>query len=39
MPEERDLYMWWNEVHPSEQTGWNLAAEMHRRIVFGKSKH
>ncbi|KAM5546282.1 hypothetical protein V8D89_000408 [Ganoderma adspersum] len=36
--EERDSYMWWDELHPSEQTGRNLAAEMHRKIE-GKSKY
>ncbi|KAJ7619619.1 GDSL lipase/esterase [Roridomyces roridus] len=25
---ERDSYMWWDELHPSEQTGRNLAREM-----------
>ncbi|TBU26254.1 hypothetical protein BD311DRAFT_808567 [Dichomitus squalens] len=37
-PDERDSYMWWDELHPSEQTGRNLAAEMHRKIE-GKSKY
>lgn len=36
--EERDSYMWWDELHPSEQTGRNLAAEMHLKIE-GKSKY
>jgi phospholipase/lecithinase/hemolysin len=30
--EERDSYMWWDELHPSEQTGRNLAAEMMKKI-------
>ncbi|KAI0743994.1 hypothetical protein C8Q80DRAFT_1122316 [Daedaleopsis nitida] len=30
--DQRDSYMWWDELHPSEQTGRNLAAEMHKKI-------
>ncbi|KAJ3739308.1 hypothetical protein DFH05DRAFT_1407487 [Lentinula detonsa] len=29
---ERDSYMWWDELHPSEQTGRNLAAEIFKKI-------
>ncbi|KAH7871633.1 GDSL lipase/esterase [Lentinula edodes] len=29
---ERDSYMWWDELHPSEQTGRNLAAEILKKI-------
>ncbi|KAE9388302.1 hypothetical protein BT96DRAFT_438020 [Gymnopus androsaceus JB14] len=29
---QRDSYMWWDELHPSEQTGRNLAAEIWRKI-------
>ncbi|RDX54918.1 hypothetical protein OH76DRAFT_849959 [Lentinus brumalis] len=36
--EERDSYMWWDELHPSEQTGRNLAAEMHKKIL-GESQY
>ncbi|KAF5390804.1 hypothetical protein D9757_004423 [Collybiopsis confluens] len=35
--DERDSYMWWDELHPSEQTGRNLAAEMLKKIE-GRSK-
>ncbi|GAV99626.1 carbohydrate esterase family 16 protein [Lentinula edodes] len=31
-PAERDSYMWWDELHPSEQTGRNLAAEILKKI-------
>ncbi|KZP23250.1 carbohydrate esterase family 16 protein [Athelia psychrophila] len=37
-PAERDSYMWWDELHPSEQTGRNLAAEILKKIE-GKSKY
>lgn len=30
--DERDSYMWWDELHPSEQTGRNLAKEMLKKI-------
>ncbi|KAJ7085374.1 hypothetical protein B0H15DRAFT_988213, partial [Mycena belliarum] len=33
---ERDSYMWWDELHPSEQTGRNLAREMWKKLE-GKS--
>ncbi|KDR65936.1 hypothetical protein GALMADRAFT_232813 [Galerina marginata CBS 339.88] len=36
--DERDSFMWWDELHPSEQTGRNLAAEMNRKFD-GKSKY
>ncbi|KAF9522769.1 hypothetical protein CPB83DRAFT_871864 [Crepidotus variabilis] len=29
---ERDSYMWWDELHPSEQTGRHLAAEILKKI-------
>ncbi|KAJ3714620.1 hypothetical protein DFJ43DRAFT_1007670 [Lentinula guzmanii] len=35
---ERDSYMWWDELHPSEQTGRNLAAEIYKKIE-GKSEY
>ncbi|KIK56863.1 carbohydrate esterase family 16 protein [Collybiopsis luxurians FD-317 M1] len=35
--DERDSYMWWDELHPSEQTGRNLAMETFKKIE-GKSK-
>ena len=31
-------HTWWDELHPSEQTGRNLAAEMHKKIE-GKSTY
>ncbi|KAF5361189.1 hypothetical protein D9758_009023 [Tetrapyrgos nigripes] len=30
--DERDSYMWWDELHPSEQTGRNVAQEMFKKI-------
>lgn len=36
--DERDSYMWWDQLHPSEQTGRNLAAEIHKKIQ-GKSAY
>ncbi len=30
--------MWWDELHPSEQTGRNLAAEMYKKIL-GESQY
>ncbi|KAI0694984.1 GDSL lipase/esterase [Cerioporus squamosus] len=36
--EARDSYMWWDELHPSEQTGRNLAAEMHKKLL-GESQY
>ncbi|KAI0743996.1 hypothetical protein C8Q80DRAFT_1184464 [Daedaleopsis nitida] len=36
--DQRDSYMWWDELHPSEQTGRNLAAEMHKKLQ-GKSRY
>ncbi|KAJ7468742.1 GDSL lipase/esterase [Mycena latifolia] len=35
---ERDSYMWWDELHPSEQTGRNLAREMWKKLT-GTSKY
>jgi len=35
---ERDSYMWWDELHPSEQTGRNLAREIWRKLT-GVSKY
>jgi phospholipase/lecithinase/hemolysin len=35
---ERDSYMWWDELHPSEQMGRKLAAEVLKKIN-GKSKY
>ncbi|KAK6977039.1 GDSL lipase/esterase [Favolaschia claudopus] len=35
---ERDSYMWWDELHPSEQTGRNLAREMWKKMS-GESKY
>ncbi|KAJ6620442.1 GDSL lipase/esterase [Mycena sp. CBHHK59/15] len=35
---ERDSYMWWDELHPSEQTGRNLAREMWKKLM-GTSKY
>ncbi|KAJ7157943.1 GDSL lipase/esterase [Mycena crocata] len=35
---ERDSYMWWDELHPSEQTGRNLAREMSKKLA-GTSKY
>ncbi|THU85205.1 hypothetical protein K435DRAFT_869531 [Dendrothele bispora CBS 962.96] len=29
---ERDSYMWWDELHPSEQTGRNVAMELFKKI-------
>ncbi|KAK7455766.1 hypothetical protein VKT23_010798 [Stygiomarasmius scandens] len=34
---ERDSYMWWDELHPSEQTGRNVAMELLKKIR-GSSK-
>ncbi|KAF8068645.1 hypothetical protein FPV67DRAFT_1668716 [Lyophyllum atratum] len=36
--DQRDSFMWWDELHPSEQTGRNLAAEMVLKFE-GKSKY
>ncbi|KIY68267.1 carbohydrate esterase family 16 protein, partial [Cylindrobasidium torrendii FP15055 ss-10] len=36
--DERDSYMFWDELHPSEQTGRNLAMEMHKKIG-GQSRY
>lgn len=30
--EERDSYMWWDELHPSEQTGRLLAKELVKKL-------
>jgi len=35
---QRDSYMWWDELHPSEQTGRNVAAEILKKIR-GDSKY
>ncbi|KAF7326021.1 hypothetical protein MKEN_00453000 [Mycena kentingensis (nom. inval.)] len=35
--DERDSYMWWDELHPSEQTGRNLAEEIFKALN-GRSK-
>jgi phospholipase/lecithinase/hemolysin len=34
--EERDSYMWWDELHPSEQTGRLVAQEVVKKLD-GKS--
>ncbi|KAJ8077581.1 hypothetical protein PM082_002013 [Marasmius tenuissimus] len=34
--DQRDSFMWWDELHPSEQTGRQLAREMNKKIA-GKS--
>ncbi|KAF8310069.1 hypothetical protein DL93DRAFT_2169916 [Clavulina sp. PMI_390] len=31
--DQRDSYMWWDELHPSEQTGRNIAKEMLKKIL------
>ncbi|KAH7107232.1 hypothetical protein BKA62DRAFT_682779 [Auriculariales sp. MPI-PUGE-AT-0066] len=36
--DQRDSFMWWDELHPSEQTGRNIAAEIKKKID-GKSKY
>ncbi|KAJ7156144.1 GDSL-like Lipase/Acylhydrolase-domain-containing protein [Mycena filopes] len=36
--DERDSYMFWDELHPSEQTGRNLAREMWKKLT-GTSKY
>ncbi|KAJ7583601.1 GDSL lipase/esterase [Mycena floridula] len=36
--DQRDSFMWWDELHPSEQTGRNLAAEIVKKIA-GRSKY
>jgi len=36
--DQRDSFMWWDELHPSEQTGRNLAREMVNKIL-GKSQY
>ncbi|KIK51144.1 carbohydrate esterase family 16 protein [Collybiopsis luxurians FD-317 M1] len=35
---DRDSYMWWDELHPSEQSGRNLAAQIAEVISTGKNK-
>ncbi|KAJ7191634.1 GDSL lipase/esterase [Mycena pura] len=35
---QRDSYMWWDELHPSEQTGRNLAMETFKALT-GRSKY
>ncbi|KAL0576781.1 hypothetical protein V5O48_005189 [Marasmius crinis-equi] len=30
--DQRDSFMWWDELHPSEQSGRNLANEMNKKI-------
>ncbi|THU78975.1 carbohydrate esterase family 16 protein [Dendrothele bispora CBS 962.96] len=35
---ERDSYMWWDELHPSEQTGRSLAAQVAEVISMGKNE-
>ncbi|KAJ7057946.1 hypothetical protein C8F01DRAFT_1148938 [Mycena amicta] len=35
--DQRDSYMWWDELHPSEQTGRNLAMETFKALN-GRSK-
>ncbi|KAJ7715260.1 GDSL lipase/esterase [Mycena metata] len=35
---ERDSYMYWDELHPSEQTGRNLARQMWEKLM-GSSKY
>ncbi|KAJ7145700.1 GDSL lipase/esterase [Mycena epipterygia] len=34
---ERDSYMWWDELHPSEQTGRNLARELWKKLTGSSS--
>ncbi|KAJ6562881.1 GDSL lipase/esterase [Mycena vulgaris] len=36
--DQRDSYMFWDELHPSEQTGRNLAREMWKKLM-GASKY
>jgi phospholipase/lecithinase/hemolysin len=36
--EERDSYMWWDELHPSEQTGRLLASEINNKLE-GRSSY
>ncbi|KAF8208143.1 GDSL-like Lipase/Acylhydrolase-domain-containing protein [Mycena galopus ATCC 62051] len=36
---ERDSYMWWDELHPSEQTGRNLANELWKKLTGAETKY
>lgn len=36
--DQRDSFMWWDELHPSEQTGRLLAREIAKKLD-GKSKY
>ncbi|KAF7366757.1 hypothetical protein MSAN_00934000 [Mycena sanguinolenta] len=35
---ERDSYMWWDELHPSEQTGRNLAQELFKKLTGAETQ-